>query len=215
MLNDNNRKEMKKLAFFAICIMALMGIVSCNENGGKNVVDGGHGIGIDTATINAIEQEEAADDIDVAPEDLWTEEAVEKQVRKYFDAVNATFAEGSDLSPFDLDKNYYTQYWNEVYDKVNKKDSQQSTIETCFFIDDNHWTGGMETPLEIKNMKVELLTGNMAEARLTLVEKDGGFSQEEILSLDFENNQWLIRNWCQPGEEISESILCKMEDYIR
>ena len=70
MLNDNNRKEMKKLAFFAICIMALMGIVSCNGNGGKNVVDGGHGIGIDTATINAIEQEEAADDIDVAPEEL-------------------------------------------------------------------------------------------------------------------------------------------------
>ena len=61
MLNNNNRKEMNKLAFFAICIMALMGIVSCNGNGGKNVVDGGHGIGIDTATINAIEQEEAAE----------------------------------------------------------------------------------------------------------------------------------------------------------
>ncbi|MBR4438477.1 MAG: hypothetical protein IKS79_05155, partial [Bacteroidales bacterium] len=56
-----------------------------------------------------------------APASEWTEEAVEKRIREYFDAVNKTFAEGSTMSPFDLDKQYYSSYWNEVYGKVNAK----------------------------------------------------------------------------------------------
>ena len=204
---------MKAQLLFAIGATLLMAMNSCN--GGTKVVDGGDGIGIDTATVNAISRaEEAADEIEVAPEDQWTEEAVAKQVQKYIDAVNATFAEGSDLDCYDLDKKYYTKYWNEVYTKVLDKDNNQTSVENCFFIDDFHWTFGLETPLKVKNLKVELLTGNMAEATFTLVEQEG-FSRDAVLSLDFEDNQWLINNWREPDQSVSESILCEMEAYIQ
>lgn len=45
----------KKLSFYIVAILA---IVACNGQGGKinKPYDGGHGIGIDTATIHQIEQ---------------------------------------------------------------------------------------------------------------------------------------------------------------
>lgn len=149
-----------------------------------------------------------------APEEDWTEEAVEKRIREYFDAVNKTFADGSTLSPFDLDKQFYTNYWNEVYEEVNAKDGRQKTTESCFFVDDNHWTGGLDTPVEVKDVKVELLTGETAEAVFTLVEKEGGISQKVVLALDYQRGLWCINDWLKKSHDPAGSMLSKMEKYI-
>ena len=45
---------MKTKLLSALSALLMMAMTSCNGNGGTNVVDGGHGIGIDTATVNAI-----------------------------------------------------------------------------------------------------------------------------------------------------------------
>lgn len=180
---------------------------------------------VEQTNIQLIKSEEATrpddpeDDVQpegviVAPEEDWTEEAVANQVRKYFDAVNATFAEGSDLNPFDLDKNYYSAHWNEVYDAVNVKEGQVETVEQRFFIDDNHWTAGMDTPLEVRDIRVELLTGDMAEAVFTLVAKEHGLSRKVILSLDYERGMWRISDWLEKSHEPSGSLLVRMENYI-
>ena len=180
---------------------------------------------IEQTNIQLIKSEEATrpddpeDDVQpegvvVAPEEDWTEEAVANQVRKYFDAVNATFAEGSDLNPFDLDKNYYSAHWNEVYDAVNVKEGQVETVEQRFFIDDNHWTAGMDTPLEARDIRVELLTGDMAEAVFTLVAKEHGLSRKVILSLDYERGMWRISDWLEKSHDPSGSLLVRMENYI-
>ena len=180
---------------------------------------------IEQINIQLIKSEEATrpdapeDDVQpegvvVAPEEDWTEEAVANQVRKYFDAVNATFAEGSDLNPFDLDKNYYSAHWNEVYDAVNVKEGQVETVEQRFFIDDNHWTAGMDTPLEVRDIRVELLTGDMAEAVFTLVAKEHGLSRKVILSLDYERGMWRISDWLEKSHDPSGSLLVRMENYI-
>ena len=180
---------------------------------------------IEQTNIQLIKSEEATrpddpeDDVQpegvvVAPEEDWTEEAVANQVRKYFDAVNATFAEGSDLNPFDLDKNYYSAHWNEVYDAVNVKEGQVETVEQRFFIDDNHWTAGMDTPLEVRDIRVELLTGDMAEAVFTLVAKEHGLSRKVILSLDYERGMWRISDWLEKSHDPSGSLLVRMENYI-
>ena len=178
---------------------------------------------VEQTNIQLIKSEEAArpDDqedvqpegVVVAPEEDWTEEAVANQVRKYFDAVNATFAEGSDLNPFDLDKNYYSAHWNEVYDAVNVKEGQVETVEQRFFIDDNHWTAGMDTPLEVRDIRVELLTGDMAEAVFTLVAKEHGLSRKVILSLDYERGMWRISDWLEKSHDPSGSLLVRMENY--
>lgn len=149
-----------------------------------------------------------------APEEYWTEEAVEKAIRKYYDAVNKTFADGSNLSPFDLDKQYYSAYWNEVYNKVNEKESQQTSAENRFFVDDAHWTCGFETPVIVENVKVELTTGDTAEAVVKLKEKLSGMSQKVILSMDYEKGKWLIGNILENSHDPSESMLSKMEEYI-
>lgn len=180
---------------------------------------------IEQTNIQLIKSEEATrpddpeDDVQpegvvVAPEEDWTEEAVANQVRKYFDAVNATFAEGSDLNPFDLDKNYYSAHWNEVYDAVNVKEGQVETVEQRFFIDDNHWTAGMDTPLEVRDIRVELLTGDMAEAVFTLVAKEHGLSRKVILSLDYERGMWRISDWLEKSHDPSGSLLVRMDNYI-
>ena len=180
---------------------------------------------VEQTNIQLIKSEEATrpddpeDDVQpegvvVAPEEDWTEEAVANQVRKYFDAVNATFADGSDLNPFDLDKNYYSAHWNEVYDAVNVKEGQVETVEQRFFIDDNHWTAGMDTPLEVRDIRVELLTGDMAEAVFTLVAKEHGLSRKVILSLDYERGMWRISDWLEKSHDPSGSLLVRMENYI-
>lgn len=160
------------------------------------------------------EDEEDDQQIATAPEEDWTEEAVEKRIREYFEAVNKTFADGSTLSPFDLDKQFYTNYWNEVYEEVNAKDGRQKTTESCFFIDDNHWTNGLQTPVEVKDVKVELLTGDTAEAVFTLVEKEGGFSQKAVLELGYQRGFWCINNWLKKSHDPAGSILSQMEKYI-
>ena len=72
---------------------------------------------IEQTNIQLIKSEEAERTEEVlGDEPYWeTEEGVAECIREYFDAVNKTFAEGSGKSPFDLDKKYYSAYWNEVF----------------------------------------------------------------------------------------------------
>ena len=171
---------------------------------------------IEQTNIQLIKSEEADRTEEVlGDEPYWeTEEGVAECIREYFDAVNKTFAEGSGKSPFDLDKKYYSTYWNEVYNKVNEKESNATSTEQLFFVDDNHWTAGLETPVEAKDIKVEFLTDTMAEATLTLVDKRHGQSLKAILTLDFEEAIWRISNWLEKSHDTSGSILVRMEKYI-
>ena len=171
---------------------------------------------IEQTNIQLIKSEEAdRTEENLGDEPYWeTEEGVAECIREYFDAVNKTFAEGSGKSPFDLDKKYYSAYWNEVYNKVNEKESNATSAEQLFFVDDNHWTAGLETPVEVKDIKVEFLTDTMAEATLTLVDKRHGQSLKAILVLDFEEAIWRISNWLEKSHDTSGSILVRMEKYI-
>ena len=171
---------------------------------------------VEQTNIQLIKSEEADRTEEVlGDEPYWeTEEGVAECIREYFDAVNKTFAEGSGMSPFDLDKKYYSAYWNEVYNKVNEKESNATSAEQLFFVDDNHWTAGLETPVEVKDIKVEFLTDTMAEATLTLVDKRHGQSLKAILTLDFEEAIWRISNWLEKSHDTSGSILVRMEKYI-
>ena len=171
---------------------------------------------IEQTNIQLIKSEEADRTEEVlGDEPYWeTEEGVAECIHEYFDAVNKTFAEGSGMSPFDLDKKYYSAYWNEVYNKVNEKESNATSAEQLFFVDDNHWTAGLETPVEAKDIKVEFLTDTQVEATLTLVDKRHGQSLKAILILDFEEAIWRISNWLEKSHDTSGSLLVKMEKYI-
>ena len=126
-------------------------------------------------------------------------------------------AEGSGLSPFDLDKKWYTTYWNKVYDAVNEKDGKAKQIEDCFFVDDNHWTAGLTVPLEVKNIKVEIQEdayNPVAEVTFTLIEKESGLKKNVIIELKCEGARYLINNWLEKSHNAKGSILSQMEKYI-
>lgn len=160
-------------------------------------------------------EDETHDEIEVAPDEYWTEEAVAARIKEYFEAVNRTFAEGSTLEPLDLDEHFYTIYWNEVYLAVLAKDNAQESAEKMFFVDDNHWTGGLEPPIVVESIDVKLLTGNMAEATVALAEKQSGFRKKVNLSLDYQRGMWCINNWFEESHDYdySGSILDMMEKY--
>lgn len=219
---------MKKKTGMAVAVLLVATVLTgCKHNKG-DVLDGPDMLRIPVnspaaesvdsqrtaAAIEGQSDDVQADGVTAAPESDWTEEAVESQVLKYFDAVNKTFAEGSEKNPFDLDRNFNSAYWNEIYSAVNEKESNVRSVEERFFVDDNHWTAGMETPLEVKDIKVELLTGDMAEAEFTLLDKRHGQRQKAILSLDYERGQWRISNWLGENHDISSSILVRMEKYV-
>ena len=72
----------------------------------------------------------------------------------------------------------------------------------------------MEAPVEVKDIKVEFLSDNTAEAILTLVEIKHGFSQKVIITLEFEEAIWRISNWLEKSHDVSGSLLVEMEKYI-
>ena len=146
-----------------------------------------------------------------------TEDGVIEDILAYFNDVNETLAEDSGLSPFDLDKKWYTTYWNEVYEAVNEKDGQTKQTEDCFFVDDNHWTAGLTVPVEVKNIKVELQEdaySPVAEATFTLVEKESGLKKNAIIELKLEGGRYRIDNWLEKSHSAKGSILSQMEKYI-
>lgn len=146
-----------------------------------------------------------------------TEDGVIEDIQAYFNDVNKTLAEGSGLSPFDLDKKWYTTYWNKVYDAVNEKDGKAKQIEDCFFVDDNHWTAGLTVPLEVKNIKVEIQEdayNPVAEVTFTLIEKESGLKKNVIIELKCEGARYLINNWLEKSHNAKGSILSQMEKYI-
>lgn len=86
---------------------------------------------IEQTNIQLIKSEEAEREENqtgdlLGDEPSWeTEEGVAECIQEYFDAVNKTFAEGSGMNPYDLDKNYYSAYWNEImaHQQLARKES--------------------------------------------------------------------------------------------
>ena len=173
---------------------------------------------IEQTNIQLIKSEEAAR-AEVVGDEPWalTEDGVIEDIQVYFNDANKTLAEGSGLSPFDLDKKWYTTYWNKVYDAVNEKDGKAKQTEDCFFVDDNHWTAGLTVPVEAKNIKVEIQEdayNPVAEATFTLVEKESGLKKDVIIELKCEGARYLINNWLEKSHDAQGSILSQMEKYI-
>ena len=173
---------------------------------------------IEQTNIQLIKSEEADRTEEIlGDEPYWeTEEAIwriSNWLEKSHDTSGSLLVK-MEKSPFDLDKKYYSAYWNEVYNKVNEKESNATSAEQLFFVDDNHWTAGLETPVDVKDIKVEFLADTKAEATLTLVDKRHGQSLKAILILDFEEAVWRISNWLEKSHDTSGSLLVKMEKYI-
>ena len=192
---------MKKLTFI---IIAALGLTAC---GNKTNSDSNDSTAIDstitkTASLAASDADElVADGVDVAPADQWTEEAVAQQIKTIYAEVSKTYAPSKDgmENNTDLDGMFCTQSFNELQRQIRVINAKKKADSRRFENEQIRWTYGMDTPVTPKNIKVELMTGNIAEATFEL--HSGEQWMYTKLTLDWEDNQWKIRSWNEVGDD--------------
>lgn len=200
---------MRKQFFTILTALAVLSLTACsNKTGnGNDEADTLTYAPIDTFTADPLT------DIDVAPDDQWTEEAVTAQIKRIYADVSTAFSSSKDETEnnIDLDGMYCTKYWNETLRQVRAINAGKPLDQQRFYNDEIRWTYGLGTPLTPKNIKVELLTGNMATATFELA--CGEQWMHTVLGLDWEDNQWRINTWEEVGDN-SQSLLSEMEKYV-
>lgn len=171
---------------------------------------------IDAFLEDSLFDEEEYDDsdlsvsgVDMAPDDQWTEEAVEKQLRTIYAEVSKGFASGQTSSP-DMDAKFCTGSFNELQRQIRVINAKKTSGKR-FENDNIRWTYGMDVPVTPQNIHVTLLTGNIAEATFELTSGEQWLHTK--LTLDWEDNQWKIRSWNEVGDNSSD-LIDEMSQYV-
>ena len=210
---------MKKICLFAIAAFMVCAMASCSDKNKEKKADADEDVTEqqtvqkDDARPDTDDDEAVADGVEVAPDDLWTEEAVADMLRRCYADVSTMFTpqpEGKELN-IDLDAVYCTKHWNKVLHQVYELDGRQKRAEDCFFLEDGHWNCWLSGAVSPEHIKVNLLTGNMAEATFQLTHGEEWISMR--VALDFEDGAWRIDDWLQIGDT-GQSMLQDMEDYL-
>ncbi|MBO4673964.1 MAG: hypothetical protein J5616_06415 [Bacteroidaceae bacterium] len=207
---------MKKKTMLIVAA-SLMLTTSCTFSGKTEITEN-----VDSVEANALvdtpeartadEPQMQADGVDVAPADQWTEDAVAQQLKKIYAEVSKVYAPSKDgmENNTDLDAMFCTKDFNEVQCQVRAINAKKSSGKR-FERDDIRWTYGMDVPVTPKNIKVDLLTGNTAEATFEL--SSGEQWMYTKLTLDWEDGQWKIRSWNVVGDDNSD-LLDEMYKYV-
>lgn len=205
---------MRKIYLFAISALAVCVMASCdNKKTTKNWAEEEDEEDIELLEDEEEKSDEVSDDIPVAPDDLWTEEAVADMLRRAYADVSIVFTpqEDEQEANIDLDGMYCTKQWNEMLRQVRATSYRQTSAGKQGFNDTFHWNYWMEGKVTPENIHVTLLTGNMAEATFQLTHGEEWIHTH--VALDFEDGQWRISNWLEIGDD-SNSLLQEMERYV-
>ena len=147
--------------------------------------------------------------------DLWTEEAVEVQIRKMYDRLNDMDKNGV-INIVALEDEFCSSYYLNLRNAIHKAIKDATGDDRMFFGDEEgyRFLAGMSTPMEIEKVKVDLLTGDMAQAQVRFkgTDEENGFMR---LELDLENGAWRVKNFDQPEAFGPGGILKIMEDFAR
>ena len=147
--------------------------------------------------------------------EVWSEEAVEAQIRKMYDRLNEMDKkDGINISA--LENEFCSSYYLNLRNAIRKAVQDATGDDRMFFGDEEgyRFLAGMATPLEIEKIKVDLLTGDMAQAQVRFkgADEENGFMR---LELDLENGAWRVKNFDQPEAFGPGGILKIMEDFAR
>ena len=192
---------MKKILFAIALVAVTATMASC---GGKTAKGGDND---STAVADSATAKNAAE--------LWTEEAVEAQIRKMYDRLNDMDKHGI-INIVTLENEFCSSYYLNLRNAISKAIKAATGDDQMFFGDEEgyRFLAGMATPLVIDNIKVDLLTGDMAQAQVRFkgADEENGFMR---LELDLENGAWRVKNFDQPEAFGPGGILKIMEDFAR
>ena len=192
---------MKKVLFSIAIVAVVVTMVSC---GGKTAKGGDN----DSTAL-------ADSAVTAAPAELWTVEAVEAQIRKMYDRLNDMDKYGI-INMVTLEDEFCSSYYLNLRNAIHKAIKDATGDDQMFFGDEEgyRFLAGMPTPLVIETIKVDLLTGDMAQAQVRFkgADEENGFMR---LELDLEDGVWRVKNFDQPEAFGPGGILKIMEDFAR
>lgn len=193
---------MMEKVFFTIAIVAVITtMVSCGSKTAKGGDNDSTAVADSTVTM--------------APTELWTEEAVETQIRKMYDRPNDMDKNGV-INIVTLEDEFCSSYYLNLRNAIHNAIKDATGDDRMFFGDEEgyRFLAGMATPLEIELIKVDLLTGDMAQAQVRFkgADEENGYMR---LELDLENGAWRVKNFDQPEAFGPGGILKMMEDFAR
>lgn len=201
---------MRKIIFFAIAAAAVV-MASCGSNSKS-------GTGEEADSVEVARVEAAA-----ANSELWSEEVVEKQVREMFSVLNDQYEKDGYTDCSALDIQYCTKYYLSLVSRIREYDID--AVGDMRFMGDEgwHWSFGIVPPYIVENVKVDLLSGDQAQAQVRLVSAGVGKAADDedeyiagtTMILWLEDGQWKINNWLDPEVYADNGYLGMMEDYMR
>ena len=204
------KKFMGKTKYFAIAAAAVV-MASCGSNSKS-------GTGEEADSVEVARVEAAA-----ANSELWSEEVVEKQVREMFSVLNDQYEKDGYTDCSALDIQYCTKYYLSLVSRIREYDID--AVGDMRFMGDEgwHWSFGIVPPYTVENVKVDLLSGDQAQAQVRLVSAGVGKAADDedeytagtTMILWLEDGQWKINNWLDPEVYADNGYLGMMEDYIR
>ena len=202
---------MKKV-FLSIAIVAVTAtMVSC----GSKTAKGGDNDSTTVADSVVADSTVADSTVTAAPADIWTEEAVEAQIRKMYDRLNEMDKNGA-INIVKLEDEFCSSYYLNLRNAIRKAIENATGDDQMFFGDEEgyRFLAGMATPLEIEIIKADLLTGDMAQAQVRFkgADEENGFMR---LELDLEDGAWRVKNFDQPEAFGPGGVLKMMEDFAR
>ena len=193
---------MKKVLFFIAISAMVATMVSCGNKTAKGSDNDS------TAIADSIVTEVPAEYAE-----LWTEEAVEAQIRKMYERLNDMDKNGV-INIVTLENEFCSSYYLNLRNAIHKAIKDATGDDQMFFGDEEgyRFLAGMATPMEIESIKADLLTGDMAQAQVRFkgADEENGFMR---LELDLENGAWRVKNFDQPEAFGPGGILKIMEDF--
>ena len=182
---------MKKVVLLIASVALVATMVSC----GSKTAQGGDSDSTAVADIAVADSAAASNPVAKAPAELWTEEAVEAQIRKMYDRLNDMDKRGV-INIVTLEDMFCSSYYLKLRNAIRKAMEEATGDDMMFFGDEEgyRFLAGMATPLEIESIKVDLLSGDMAQAQVRFkgADEENGFMR---LELDFENDAWRVKNF--------------------
>jgi hypothetical protein len=152
----------------------------------------------------------AADDIEVAPDDMFSEEYLYGWLVRVYDKVNEVWAR-QEVHQEELDTAFFAKSYLDLKAKVLKA-QEGKRYDDIFFIEYMPFSQGLRVPIRLNTVKASLLTGNIAEINFDMSDPDGN-EVRMWWHLDFENGQWRIDDYKNDPED-QKTYVELMEEYL-
>lgn len=147
----------------------------------------------------------------IISEDMFSEDYLYGWIVRVFDKVNEVWSR-QEVHQEELDTAFFARSYLDLKAQVLKA-QEGKDFDNIFFIEYMPFTQGLRVPIRLNTVKVNLLTGNIAEINFDISDQNG----DEVKMwwhLDFENGQWRIDDYKDDPED-QQTYVGRMEEYLR